>query len=219
MIKGLKCTLRPIEERDLDFLAEMANHPDVYGNVVSWSFPVSHYGQKNWLDRIQGGSNSLRLMADDEDGNPIGLTGFWDIDWQARHALTAIKLSGKALAGRRGYGTDVVMTTFAYGFQELGLNRIWGAMIDFNAASLHLYVRKCGMRIEGRQREHVYRQGRYHDLLKVAIMRYEWKSHPLHEAYEEAVAPINIDGPVALQPDWLAPGVQLDGVGHFEDEE
>jgi hypothetical protein len=62
----------------------------------------------------------------------------------------------------------------AWSFYEVGLRRLHCTILDFNAASHGAYVRKCGWQIEGRQREAVFRNGRWNDLLHAAILKREF---------------------------------------------
>jgi hypothetical protein len=66
------------------------------------------------------------------------------------------------------------MTLMAWAFYEVGLRRMHGTILDFDAAGHGAYVRKCGWQIEGRQREAVFRHGRWNDLLHVAILKREF---------------------------------------------
>lgn len=150
--------------------------------MVGWSFPVSAAAQKKWFERSLDNPTTKRLMVDTDDGETIGLTGLWDIDWRNRHALSALKLGPKAARGR-GYGTDAILTLMAYAFFEVGLNRLWSSILPYNAASYRAYVEKCGWRVEGVLRQDVYRHGRFHDLYRIGVLREDFEAHPRFEEY------------------------------------
>ncbi len=177
MIEGKSVVLRAVEEADLPNLAAWLNDPTISHFVVGWSFPVSMAQQKQWFQRSLGDTRTKRFMVDTKQGETIGVTGLWDIDWQSRHALTAVKLGTESVRGK-GYGTDAIMTLMAYAFHEVGLNRLWTDILTFNRPSYHAYVEKCGWKVEGILRQHVYRQGRYHDVLRVAILKQEFEALP-----------------------------------------
>jgi RimJ/RimL family protein N-acetyltransferase len=71
----------------------------------------------------------------------------------------------------KGYGTDTIMAVMRYAFEELGLERLDGSMIEYNEASLAVYVKKCGWKIEGRQRNYYFRNNRYWDKIVVGVTR------------------------------------------------
>ncbi|MGY4909862.1 GNAT family N-acetyltransferase [Micromonospora aurantiaca (nom. illeg.)] len=170
MLTGRIVVLRPMCLADLGFFAELGNVTRVRSHVVGWDWPVSPDAQRDWYERACRDWRSRRLtVADPVSDEPVGVTGLWEVDWHNLSALTAIKLMpGLAPPGA---GSDAIKLTMAWSFYEVGLRRLHSTILDFNAASLGAYVRKCGWRIEGREREAVFRRGGWHDLLKVAALR------------------------------------------------
>jgi len=190
VLTGSLVGIRPVESGDLDFLADLAAPPQVRGNVVGWDWPVGRDAQADWHRASLGNRSTRRFTVTDlESGKPIGMTGLWEIDWHNRSALTAVKL----MPGRspKGAGSDCIMLTMAWSFYEVGLRRLHSTIFAFNAASQGAYVRRCGWRIEGREREAVFRNGDWHDLLRVAILRHEFDELPEAKAYTERVCPVN----------------------------
>ena len=171
MIRGKKVNLRSVEEEDLGFCQRLYNDPDVRAVVVGWDFPVSLQNQKRWFDSLGRDKNNARFIVETAEKLPIGLTGLWDIDWHNRHALTATKLMVCDEIRGKGYGRDAIMTMNGYAFFEVGLNRLWGAILDFNVPSFKSYVERSGWKVEGRFRQHIFRNGSYHDLYYVACLK------------------------------------------------
>ena len=171
MIKGKQVILRAIEEEDLGFCQQLYNDPDVRAMVVGWDFPVSLQNQKRWFDSLGKDKNNVRFLVETFEKQPIGLTGLWDIDWHNRHALTATKLLVSQELRGQGYGRDSIMAMSAYAFFEVGLHRLWGAILDFNVPSFKSYVERSGWKVEGRLRQHIFRNGSYHDLYYVACLK------------------------------------------------
>jgi len=178
MIKGKRVLLRAIETRDLELCQTLFNEPDIRRMVVGWDFPVSTEAQRRWFDSLIGNKNEVRFVIETIDGKSIGLTGLWDIDWHNRHALTATKLILAEDTKGKGYGRDAIMTMSAYAFYEVGLNRLWGAIIDYNEASFKAYVGRSGWKVEGKLRNHIFRNGTFHDLYYVACLKEDFESVP-----------------------------------------
>ncbi|MGK3953983.1 GNAT family N-acetyltransferase [Microbacterium sp. I2] len=162
--------LRPIERSDLTFLRDLANEPAVRASVVGWDWPLSLAGQERWFDNGFDSASTRRFIVEDENGLAIGLTGLWDIDWHNRSALTALKLGGRPNVRGRGYGRSAVGAVMDFAFLDVGLHRLHSTIIHSNAASRALYVRKCGWTEEGTLRQHVWRDGRFEDLVQVGIL-------------------------------------------------
>lgn len=174
MIPGRDIILRAIEPDDLPFLADLADDPTVHAHVVGWGWPVARHGQAAWLERTASDQTNRRLVITDREGKRLGMTGLWDIDLRNRSAQSAIKLHRSALEGRKGTATDALKATLAVAFSELGLHRVWAAILDYNAGSLALYTRKVGFTLEGTSRAAIWRAGAFRDLSQLGILRSEW---------------------------------------------
>lgn len=171
--------LRPIEQGDLSFLRDLANDPGVRANVVGWDWPLSLAAQQEWFETGVDTVTTRRFIVENEDSEPVGLTGLWDIDWHNRTALSAVKIGGRPDLRGRGYGTGALWATMAMAFTDVGLHRLYSTILEFNAASIATYVEKSGWRREGVARQHVWRDGQYWDAIYVGILRDEylaWKS-------------------------------------------
>lgn len=189
MIKSKLLSLRPIELNDDVILQQLINNPLVSENVVGWTFPVSLFSQKNW---IQSNTNSLSyrlVVVDNETNEAIGITGLWDIDWHNQAAMSAIKLLPEKT--KKGFGTEAIMLSMAWAFYNVGLRRLHGAILDFNGPSMGAYVKKCGWKVEGRQREAIFRKGQWHDLYSVAILKRDFDALPKASEFINFVCPVD----------------------------
>ncbi len=154
MIRGKKCILRAVEENDLALLARWINDPELAGLVVGWSFPLSLAKQQEWFKNSLKETRTQRFIIESLDGEVIGLTGLWEIDWVNRNALTAVKL-GEPKARGKGYGTDAVLTLMAYAFFEVNLllaSFIIGSVTFIAAMVGMLFGKKVGCKL-GRKME------------------------------------------------------------------
>lgn len=70
-----------------------------------------------------------------------------------------------------------LMTTMAWAFADAGLHRRYSSILEFNAASLGACVRKCGWKLDGVDREAVFRTVRFHNLYRVALLDKELLRH------------------------------------------
>lgn len=61
----------------------------------------------------------------------------------------------------------------SYSFLELNLNRVELMVYAFNERA-HRAYEKAGFQLEGRLRDALYREGRYHDELVMSVLRREW---------------------------------------------
>ena len=173
-IKGKFVTLRAIEMSDEKLLREMFNDPYIEKMVVGWAYPVSKVQQDSYMNKhfIAGEGGVLRLIIEDIDNKAVGTIILSEIDKKNGTASIGIKILGDENRSK-GTGTDSIMALLRYCFDELRLNRICTTFLDYNKPSQATF-KKCGFQIEGCMRQHIYKNGSYHDMLFAGILRNEY---------------------------------------------
>jgi ribosomal-protein-alanine N-acetyltransferase len=79
----------------------------------------------------------------------------------------------------QGYATEAARTMLGFGFEELGLHRIWASCLAENVASVRI-LEKLGMRFEGRLRDNHWMQGRWWDTLVYGMLEDGWTAAGLN---------------------------------------
>jgi RimJ/RimL family protein N-acetyltransferase len=74
----------------------------------------------------------------------------------------------------KGYGTDAIKTLLKYTFCEMNLNRVSASTLDYNERALAI-IKKSGFKIEGRQREFIFRNGRYVDIILFGLLKKDYE--------------------------------------------
>lgn len=172
-ILGKKVILRAIEEDDLLLLHKWANDPQTQDAVGHIHFPSSLDFHKAWFQKLKDDHLNQRLAIDSVDCGLIGISSIMNIDWRNNHAWHGIMLGDKDTR-RKGYGFDAVMATMKYAFEEMHLERLDGAIIEYNSISYSFYCKKLGWQEEGRRRNWYFRKGRYWDKIVVGITREDY---------------------------------------------
>lgn len=173
-IIGKKITLRAIEESDLHSLHKWANDPVTQDAIGEIHFPSSIDFHRSWFERLKNDPLNQRFVVDAHEDGVIGISSIVNIDWRNRHAWHGLVL-GESTHRGRGYGVDSIMATMRYAFDELNLERLDGAMIEYNTASIKAYCgEKLGWKEEGRRRNYFFRKGRYWDQIIVGITRSDY---------------------------------------------
>jgi RimJ/RimL family protein N-acetyltransferase len=163
---------------------------------VGWGWPQSLAEQVSWFEAQKPDGATHRWVVERLDGGLIGLTGLWDIDWHNRNAMTALKLGGGPEAAGRGFGTDAIKAVMAFAYYDVGLERLYGSILEDNTASLRAYCEKAGWQQEGRARRHVWRHGKWVDLLHVAALKSDFEALPDAEMYRSLIMdPASGDSP------------------------
>lgn len=172
---GKKVILRAVEEEDVEMLRQLTNSPDYEKMIVGWAFPISKKDQADWFANCKNGLSRIRYTIVTEEDGPVGMIGLRDIDWKNGVASGLGMRIAKKETRTRGLATDAWMTLMRYAFNELRLNRINGSALAYNKASLRV-CEKVGFKIEGVQRQAVYKNGEYIDLVIMGCLKSDYES-------------------------------------------
>jgi len=166
--------LRAIERTDLTTFVRWFNDPDVIQHLTL-HLPMSLAEEERWFEQQLTDKSKHIFAIETEDGAHIGNVGLHDLNWKDRNAELGIAIGEKEYWGR-GYGTDAVLTMLRFAFEELNLHRVSLTVYDHNERARCCYE-KCGLRHEGRNREARFSGGKYHDELRMSILRSEFDEH------------------------------------------
>ena len=185
LIKGKKVTLRAIEESDLELIHRWSNDPEINYMLGGWHFPSSLKDQLAWFNGLSLGGINQRFAIDTPDLGLIGIANLVEINWKDRNAFHGMLLGDKDMRGK-GYGMDTIMAINRYAFDELGLVRLNGSMIEYNEASLKVYLQKCGWKQEGIKKKHYYRKNRWWNQVVVGITDIDYRELMHNSKYWES---------------------------------
>jgi [ribosomal protein S5]-alanine N-acetyltransferase len=107
-----------------------------------------------------------------DSGSLIGNCGIRLPEAGARSAGLGYELAPKHWG--KGCATEAVRAIVGFGFESLGLHRVWGECVPENATSRRV-MEKLGMRCEARLRQTQRFKGRWWDTLVYAVLEDEWR--------------------------------------------
>ncbi len=117
--------------------------------------------------------NSLPLAVCLKDGTLIGTVSL--MSFRTTHSRGELGYwIGKHYWGQ-GYCTKAVRELVRFGFEQLGLHRIFGQHMSRNVASGRV-MQKIGLKHEGRLRQHLRRWDTFTDMECWGLLRNEWAS-------------------------------------------
>ena len=155
---GRYVILRAIEAEDLTLIQQWANDPFIQRQLGGWHFPTSMADQEAWLKELSCHSRDQRFAVDLKGVGLIGTANIVSIDWKNRTAFHGMLL-GRREHHQKGLGRDTIMAIMRYAFDELGLEHLDSDIIEYNSASLKVYVDRCGWEIQGTKLDWYYRNG------------------------------------------------------------
>jgi len=186
MIEGKIVRLRALEPGDLERAYAWVNDREVT-RYLMLRYPMSRSDEEKWLEESSGKNGfrrNVRFAIETKDGTHIGNTGLHFISPEDRCAELGIMIGDKSFWSN-GYGTDAIVTLLRFAFDQMNLHRVALGVFPFNERGIACY-RKCGFIEEGRNRENIYKDGRYHDIIRMGILRDEFEQ--LHGAAEAQTA-------------------------------
>jgi RimJ/RimL family protein N-acetyltransferase len=167
-IKGKRVILRAIEREDLPLLHKWANDPYIASMIGGWHFPTNMKDQERWYETLNLNSLNQRFAIDVPELGLIGTANLVDINWKDKNAHHGMVLGDKDIRGK-GYALDTIMTIMKYSFEELGLYRLDGSIIEYNQASYGVYIKKCGWKEEGIKKGWYFRGNKHWDKIIVGV--------------------------------------------------
>jgi len=79
---------------------------------------------------------------------------------------------------KAGYASEILRAYLAFGFETLGMHRVYGKCDDLNHASAHV-MEKCGLAYEGTIREHVWLRDHWRSTRYYGMLADEYASGPV----------------------------------------
>jgi diamine N-acetyltransferase len=168
--------LRAAEREDIPlFVTWMTDYRTT--RTLGLQAPISRASEEQWFERIladQGKTGYFFVACLLDDDRPIGTIGLFDVDLHNGSAGLGISVGTPEDRGR-GLGSDMLRALLAFGFGMVRLERIWLDVYDLNPGARRVYER-VGFVLEGTLRHAVFREGRYLDLHRMAILAEEWRA-------------------------------------------
>lgn len=173
-LAGSKIYLRPLERADAPRAVGWVNDPRVTRTLLLYR-PMTLEAEEEFLANVMRSEKDvvLGVVANDSDAL-IGVAGLHQIDFKDRHADFGLFI-GEVSEWGRGYGTEATRLIVGYAFDTLNLHRVHLQVLGHHAAAIRSY-RNVGFQQEGVLREAIFREGRYHDVIAMAILRDEWRA-------------------------------------------
>ena len=161
------------EEEDIIKFTEWMNDFEITDYIDNSSMSFSYESEKEWIIASAKKSSPGNFnIIDLETNELIGSVGLDKIKDVSRNAVLGIFI-GNDKYRSNGYGTEAIKLLLEYGFKYLNLHSIKLTVLDVNARAYKCYI-KCGFKETGRDREAMYLNGKYHDVIHMDILESEF---------------------------------------------
>jgi spore coat polysaccharide biosynthesis protein SpsF len=169
VIVGERVLLRPLDERDTDDVLRWRAEPGTLERLFG-EVPPTRDEHQAWLARMRAQGDRQEFVIVDRDADrAVGTIGLSHIDRRYRRAEYGV-LIGEPAARGRGIAREASRLLLDHAFGSLGLHRVYLHVFPDNEPALRLY-RRLGFRLEGRLRDHVWKGGRFRDVVVMGLVR------------------------------------------------
>lgn len=170
VIRSKKFILRPIRKGDEDSLIENINDPTVARNTLRIPYPYKMKDARQWINRNEKLNEKKKKTEVNfsivVEGKVVGSVGLDNIEG---HKAEIGFWLGKNYR-RQGITTAAVKMIARYGFEKLGLKRIYGYSFTFNKASAAVF-KKTGFKYEGKLRKQFEKNDKLIDVFLFAKVK------------------------------------------------
>ena len=170
-IDGLRIRLREVDERDFDAAWAWASRAEFFRFL-----PIDQPAREDeqaWLESVitEARAAPRRQYQLGIDASGVGgLVGMVRIGIDSeRHRSANIGYGVNPDFWGRGYATEAARLIVGFGFETLGLHRIWATHHPENGASRRV-LDKIGFREEGRRRDDRFVDGAWYDSVVCSIL-------------------------------------------------
>lgn len=171
VLSGTTVTLRPPDDSDAARFVEWFADLEVTRYLLR-RLAVGQLQEEGFLTAIGGSKTDVFWMLE-ADGKAIGATGIHQIDWLHAHGTTGIVIGDKSEWGK-GRASEAMVIRSDYAFRQLNLHKLLSGAFVENEPSKKALL-KSGYREVGIQREHLFREGRWHDHWTCELLRSDWE--------------------------------------------
>ncbi len=163
--------LRPFIPQDAATVQQLARDRAIADTTLNIPHPYPDDLAAKWISahapRFRDGRGAIFAITLLADGSLVGSIG---LVTHPTHNRAELGYWMGRPYWNQGYTTEAARAIIRYGFEDLGLNRIFAYHFRRNPASERV-MQKIGMQSEGMLRQHVQKWGVYEDLGIYAILK------------------------------------------------
>lgn len=138
--------------------------------------------QRAWYEKISA-DQTVKYWLIEVDNTDIGVINLADIDLVNLRCCWGHYLADISYRGS-GLWTILECNMYDYVFNTLNFNKLWCEVFSFNKRAINAH-KKCGSEIEGVFKQHIYKNGQFFDVVRMAILKEKWLNIRHNYSYEK----------------------------------
>ena len=177
MYTGKLVRLRAYRNEDAERAWQFITDPEIKTYLTTRvPFPETFEDERKWVERqtaYRDDSTYNFAIETLEDSLYIGSCGINELNWSSSFAVVGIMIGDRDYWDR-GYGGDAMHVLIRFCFEQMNLNKVSLNVYSLNPRAIRCYE-KLGFKKEGVLRQELYRNGAYHDVIHMGLLRDEWQ--------------------------------------------
>jgi RimJ/RimL family protein N-acetyltransferase len=176
MLAGKLVSLTAVERQDLALLKKWRNNPEFRKHFREYR-ELNDVMQERWFENRVVNDHSTEMFAirDAANGELLGCAGLAYINWVHRHADLSLYIGwNDAYIDEKGYAEESCTLLLDYAFMEIGLNKVWTELYEFDEKKIKLYG-KIGFIQDGILRQHCFHKGRWWNSIILSMLAEEYE--------------------------------------------
>lgn len=167
--------MRALTEKDIPLTLIWNNQEEIKDLYAGHPFPVNIEMETEWYERITKSNIPTCVFGIEliENQKLIGISLLKNINLIHSKAEFALYIGDKNERGK-GYSIVAAKQTIDFGFQQLGLNRIYTEVQSNNIASIKM-CESIGFKREGIIRQGQYKNGQFRDEIMMGMLKEDIK--------------------------------------------
>lgn len=166
----MKISIRKFEKKDIPRKVEWINNPE-NNQYLHYDLPLTVSGTEKWFESHKGDLGRYDAVIEVDDV-PVGTIGLLGIDRKNSKAEYYIAM-GEPNYKRKGIAFAATRLILEYGFERLGLNRIY-LFTEIENIGAQKMFEKAGFIREGIMRQDIVFQGKFVDRLIYGFLKEDW---------------------------------------------
>jgi len=172
-MEGKTIDLVPLNSEHAKIYARWINNPKIRRFICN-RLPNTIEDINKWFEPTKEGlKNNIHFeIWHKTDKKPVGIIGFYYIDWFDRHGEAYIYIGETDYWGKN-IAPEATELFFKYAFNDANFNKIIAEIAVENKPSLSA-AEKAGYIYEGTLKQHWYIDGKYVDVKTFRLLKEEW---------------------------------------------
>jgi UDP-4-amino-4,6-dideoxy-N-acetyl-beta-L-altrosamine N-acetyltransferase len=161
-----------LREKDIYQIMEWRMLPEV--TKYMYTDPkLTKESQIEWYKNISK-SDNFKYWIIEFQNNKIGVLNLYDIDRHNKRCFWAYYIADSSYRGK-GIGRNLECNIYDYVFHSLYFNKLCCDVLEENDKVVKIH-QKFGSKIEGIFKQHIFKNDKFHNIVRMAILRKDWDS-------------------------------------------